>query len=119
AVALGTLTHYFVVLSVVAVAIWLATIPGVVRRRGAAALATGVVPLALWTPIALRQYEQHRFSFIGPFSLRGAVMTYWLLFARGQPRTGVLHVAAPAALLLAVAAGAALLARASLLGRLW
>ena len=119
AVAVGTLTHYFLVLSVVAVGIWVATMPGVVRRRGAVALAAGLFPLALWTPIALRQYDQHRFSFIGPFSMHGAVTTYWLLFARAQPRTGVLHIAAPVALLLAVVAGAALLARASVLGRLW
>jgi hypothetical protein len=119
AVAFGTLTHYFVVLSVVAVAVWLVTMPPLVRRRGAAALAAGLVPLAVWAPIALRQFAHHRFSFIGPFSVRGAVTTYWLLFVRAQPHTRALHVAAPVALLLAVLAGAVLLARASSRGRLW
>lgn len=115
AVALGTLTHYFVVLSVAAVAVWLATLPRVVRRRGAAAVAAGLVPLAAWSPIALRQYAHHRFSFIGPFSVHEALATYWLLFARAATPS----VAAPVALLLAVLAGAALLARASSSGRLW
>lgn len=118
AVALGTLTHYFVVFSVVAVAAWLATMPHA-RRRGAVAIAAGLVPLAVWSPIAFRQYSHHRFSFIGPFSVHGAVTSYWLLFVRAQPRTDVLHVAAPVALLLAVLVGAVLLARASALGRLW
>jgi len=119
AVALGTLTHYFVVLSVVAVAVWLAAMPPAVRRRGAAALATGLAPLSVWAPVALRQYAHHRFSFIGPFSVHGALTTYWLLFVRAQPRPGALHVAAPLALLLAVLVGAALLARASSSGLLW
>jgi hypothetical protein len=80
-----------------------------------AAVAAGLVPLALWAPVALRQYGQHRFSFIGPFSLHGALTTYWLLFVRAQPHT----VALPVVLLLAVVAGAVVLARASALGRLW
>lgn len=118
AVALGTLTHYFVVFSVVAVAAWLATMPAI-RRRGELALAAGLAPLMLWSPIALRQYAHHGFSFIGPFSAHDAAATYWLLFVRAQPRTDVLHVAAPVALLVAVLVGALLLARASEPGRLW
>lgn len=115
AVALGTLTHYFVVLSVVAVAIWLAAMPPLVRRRGAAALVAGLVPLMVWAPVALRQSAHHRFSFIGALSLHEAAATYWLLFVRAETP----HAAAPVALLLAVLAGAALLARASAPGRLW
>jgi len=118
-VALGTLTHYFVVLSVLAVGVWLATVPAGARRRGLSAVAAGLVPLALWAPIALHQYGQHRFSFIGPFSVHGAVTTYWLLFVRAQPHGAVLHTAAPVALLLAVLAGATVLASASASGRLW
>jgi hypothetical protein len=112
AVALGTLTHYFVVFSVAAVALWLG-------RRGARAIGAGLLPLALWSPIALGQYSHHRFSFIGPFSAHDAVATYWLLFVRAQPRDAVLHVGAPLGLLVAVLAGAFLLGRTSELGRLW
>jgi len=93
--------------------------PPAVRRRGAAALAAGLGPLSVWAPVALRQYAHHRFSFIGPFSVRGSLTTYWLLFARAQPRAQALHAAAPVALLLAVLVGAALLTRASSSGRLW
>lgn len=110
-VAAGTLTHYFFLFPVAAVAIWR---PGRLR-----ALAVGLVPLALWSPALLRQYAHDGFSFIGSFDLHTVLTTYWTMFARAQPHAIVLHTVAPAALLGAVVAGGVLLARESDEGRLW
>jgi hypothetical protein len=109
-VAAGTLTHYFFLFSVAAVAIW--------RPRRLRAIAAGLVPLAAWSPVLARQYAHHRFAFIGPFDLHAVATTYWTMFARAQPHTPLLHALVPLALLAAVVAGAALLARESDEGRL-
>jgi hypothetical protein len=110
-VAAGTLTHYFFLFSVAAVLIW--------RPARWRAVAAGLVPLALWSPVLVRQYDRHRFAFIGPFRLHTVLTTYWATFARAQPHAPVLHDAAPLALLAGVAAGSFVLARGSDEGRLW
>jgi hypothetical protein len=105
-VAAGSLTHYFFLFSVLAVVLW--------RPRLWRPVAVGLVPLAAWSPLLLRQYAQHRFSFIGGFDLRTVASTYWLTFVRGTP-----DLALPLLLLAAVLAGAVALARTSETGRLW
>jgi len=110
-VAAGTLTHYFFLFSVAAVVLW--------RPARWRPVVAGLVPLALWSPVLVRQYDRHRFAFIGPFRLHTVLVTYWTTFARAQPHAPVLHAAAPLALLVAVAAGSLLLARDSDEGRLW
>jgi uncharacterized membrane protein len=120
-VAAGTLTHYFVVLSVASVGAWVLLVPLArrVRRRLLAALAAGLAPLAAWAPVAAQQAARHRFSFIGAFRLRDVATTYWFFFARARPQTPLLRDAAPLALLVAVLAGAVLLFRTSDAARLW
>jgi len=110
-VAAGALTHYCFLFSLCAVALW--------DRRTLRAIGLGLVPFALWSPILVQQFERHRFSFIGAFSPNGVATTYWLTFARAQPRSGALHEAAPLALLVGVIVGAIALARRSDAGRLW
>lgn len=103
-VAAGSLTHYFFVFAATAVVCW--------RRSTWRAVALGLVPLALWSPFFVRQYEHHGYSFIGPFNAHAVVGTYWRTFARGQ--TPVL----PVLLAAAVVAGAFVVARSSEAGRL-
>jgi hypothetical protein len=110
-VAAGSLTHYFFLFSVLAVLLW--------RPRLWRPVFAGLMPLALWSPMLLRQYAQHRFSFIGAFDPRAVATTYWLTFARAQPHTAVVHTLAPLLLLAGVLAGALLLAREADEGRLW
>jgi hypothetical protein len=110
-VAAGSLTHYFFLFSVLAVLLW--------RPRLWRPIFAGLVPLALWSPLLLRQYAQHRFSFIGAFDLRAVATTYWLTFVRAQPHTAVVHTLAPLLLLAGVLVGALVLARGSNEGRLW
>lgn len=111
AVALGSLTHYFFLFSAAAVVCW--------RRETLRAVATGLVPLAAWSPVLVQQYERRRFSFIGPFDAHTVGTTYWATFARAQPHDAVLHDAAPLSLFVAVLVGAWVLARGSETGRLW
>lgn len=120
AVAVGSLTHYFFMLSLAAVLLWLWTSPTArsVRRRGTIAVAAGLVPWVFWSPVFAFQYRHHRFSFIGPFDGHSVVTAYWSLFARGEPHTAILHSAAPLLVLAGVVAGSARLARRSDEGRL-
>ena len=116
AVAAGSLTNYFFLLSLAAALIWIWSERGLRASRGRLTrqVAIGLVPLALWSPALVHQYLGHRFSWIGPFSVRGLVDTYWELFAQHTP-AGVLL---PLLLLAAVAGGCLLLARTSATGRL-
>jgi uncharacterized membrane protein len=118
--AAGALTNYFFLLSVAAVLLWAWTQPGLrpVRRRFTVAIGVGLIPFAAWTPVLAFQYRHHRFSFIGPFRLHDVVTSYWSVFARAEPRTSVLHTAAPLIVSAAVLAGCAALARRSEVGRL-
>jgi 4-amino-4-deoxy-L-arabinose transferase-like glycosyltransferase len=105
-VAAGTLTHYFFAFSLAAAVAWLWLDPAAraVRRRGTAAIALGAVPAAIWTPIALRQFHQNRFWWIGPFRLRYVAATPLRLFTYAYNGTTVGLVMSVAALLL-IAAG--------------
>jgi len=116
AVACGSLTNYFFLLSVVAALVWLFTDRELrlERRRIARQIAVGLIPLAVWSPILVHQYLGQRFSWIGPFTLRGVINVYWELLVRVVPASVLL----PALLLLAIVGGCALLSRASCEGRL-
>jgi hypothetical protein len=111
AVAAGSSTHYFFLFSAAAVICW--------RRETWRAVAVGLVPIAVWSPVLVHQYERHRFSFIGPFDAHTVATTYWTTFARAQPHGELLHDAAPFGLLAAVLVGAVTLGRRSETGRLW
>ena len=115
-VAAGALTNYFFLLSVAAVLLW--AWRSRVRRQLTLAIAAGLIPFAAWTPVLAFQYRHHRFSFIGPFRLHAVLTSYWSLFARAEPRTTVLHQAAPLVAGAAVLAGCVVLARRSDAGRL-
>jgi mannosyltransferase len=119
--AAGALTNYFFLLSVAAVLLWTWTRPLLrpVRRQLSLAIGAGLIPFAAWTPVLAFQYRRHRFSFIGPFRLHDVVTSYWSLVARAEPRTSVLHTAAPLLLAAAVLAGCVAVARRSDAGRLY
>jgi hypothetical protein len=119
-VALGALTHYFFLLTVATVLLWIWTSASARphRRRATLVVGAGLVPFAVWVPVMALQYRRHRFSFIGPFDGQSVSTAYWHLFARAEPRTAVLHEAAPLVLLVSVVVGCALLARRSDSGRL-
>ena len=120
-VACGALTSYFFLLGVVAALLWLWTADELrpSRTRISRQLAIGLVPLAVWSPVLIHQYLGQRFSWIGPFSVRGLIDAYWLLFAQHAPGGTVTKVLLPLLVLGGVIAGCALLARASTEGRLF
>jgi hypothetical protein len=114
AVAGGSLTSYFFLLSVAAGLLWLWFDPrlGRARVRIAAQIGLGLIPLAAWSPVLVHQYIGQRFSWIGPFSLRGLTDVYWQLFAHHVP-AGAAGDVLPLVLLAGVIAGCALLTRTS------
>ena len=114
-VAAGALTNYFFLLSVATVLLWIAVSPSAraLRRRATAAIALGLVPFVVWSPVMALQYRRHRFSFIGPFDSHTVLSSYWSLFARAEPHTAVLHDAAPLLVVAGVVVGGGLLARRS------
>jgi hypothetical protein len=68
-VAVGSLTHYFFLLTLAAGGLWLVTSGRerlLVRRIGVA-LAVGLVPLAVWSPYWLRQYHHGHYAWAPPF----------------------------------------------------
>jgi uncharacterized membrane protein len=62
--AVGSLTHYFFLFTLAAGVVWL-LISGRTRRvvgRVSAAIAVGLVPLLVWLPFWVRQYQHGRFA---------------------------------------------------------
>ena len=114
-VAAGALTIYFFLLSVASAAVWLGVSRDVrgLRRRALLWIGAGLVPFVVWSPVMVLQYRRHRFSFIGPFDGHAVLSSYYSLFARAEPRTSLLHDAAPLLVLAGVVAGSTLLARRS------
>jgi len=111
-VAAGCLTNYFFLLFLACGALWLGVGESRTRRRPVGlALLVGLVPFLPWLPAARAQYGHDHFLFIGPFSGARAFSAYWLLVARIDPTTPVLHRLAPYGVLAAVLAAAALLVR--------
>jgi hypothetical protein len=119
AVAFGALTNYFFLLTVAAALIWLWSERELAaeRRRVAVGVGIGLIPLMIWSPVLVHQYLGHRFSWIGPFSVRGVIDVYWELFAQHTP-TGGGALVLPLLLLAAVVCGCVLLSHASVEGRL-
>ena len=90
-VTAGCLTHYFFLFSVLAALSWLhidRRAAGI-ARRATIAIAGGGALAALWAPIALRQYHQDRFSWIGPFRARYVWAVPLRLFTYGYDNTPV------------------------------
>jgi hypothetical protein len=118
-VACGTMTNYFFGLSVLAGAgwLWLEPAVGTRARRPTLAIAVGLIPLVLWSPVLIHQYRAERFAWIGPFSIRRLVDTPWLLFVHHVPG-GALRTLAPWLFLVVLAAGVAALGARSAEGRL-
>ncbi len=118
-VACAALTNYFFLLSVAAALAWVWFDPELRedRHRLARQIGIGLIPLAIWFPVAVHQYLGNHFSWIGPFRVAGWVDVYWELFAQHIPG-GAWGSVLPVLLLLAVLAGSGLLARRSAPGRL-
>ena len=128
-VAIGALTHYFFLLSVLAGAIWLWTGTRSRRTRLATSATLGValVPFAVWLPFFVTQYERNReFTWIGSFDPLKFLYLYSSLF---EHPGGLYASSAHASLdpgeavrrlvpLILVLAGAYVLARRSDQGRL-
>jgi len=111
--AAGGLTHYFFAFSVAAALAWLWLDPAARRARGRAtgAIAAGGAVALAWAPVALRQYHQDRFWWIGSFRLRPVVAAPLRLFTFALNGTAA-GLALSVAAVLVVAAGAFALRRA-------
>lgn len=120
-VAVGALTNYFFLLSLVAVLVWcwVSPIERFAQRRMTWAIAAGLVPFVAWAPAMVNQYG-HRggYTYISSFRIEDVATTYWHEFARAQPQLGLLHGAAPLLLVVAVLVGCVRLAGHSDAGRL-
>ena len=117
-VAAGGLTHFFFAFSVFAAIAWLWLDPGARRaRRGAtAAIAAGGIVAAAWIPLLLRQYQPHRFWWIGSIRWRYVLAVPLRLFTNIDEGTAtglLLSTTAVATLLI----GCILLTRTSATGR--
>jgi hypothetical protein len=116
-VATGAMTNYFFGLTVLAGLAWVWLEPTVRRdaRRLSAWIGAGLVPLLLWSPALVHQYQGRRFAWIGPFDLGRLVEAPWLLFVHHVPGSGALL---PVLFLGAIVVGGAALAVRSPEGRL-
>jgi hypothetical protein len=84
-VALGVLTHYFFVLTLVAGLVWLfvVSMPRATRVRASLAMLGGLAVLAIWTPVLLEHWTAQRFGWIDDFdALKGAYL-YGTVFDAG------------------------------------
>lgn len=117
-VAAGSLTHYFFLFTLSGGVVWIAFEPAAreARRRLFVAVGAGLVPLAIWSPAFVRQFEHHRYGWIGAFDWREVVATPLRLFTYAGSGTTAL-VGAVACLLVA-AAGCRALWRLGAAGRL-
>jgi hypothetical protein len=121
-VACGSLTNYFFLLTVIGALLWLwrewvearpgGQTPGWLARQ----IGIGLIPLFIWSPVAVHQYVGQHFSWIGPFTVRRLLAIYWELFVRQAYGTTPVLVSVLA--LGAVLLGCALLIRRPGEGRL-
>ena len=119
-VLLGSLTHYFFLLFVVAGIAWLLLSPDLktVRVRAGAAMAVGLLPFVVWLPVLKHQYDDKRFGWIGSFDLRTVLTANWLLFTGAWPGPGLVREVLAVGLMIGVVAGALALLRRPGAGRL-
>jgi hypothetical protein len=117
--AAGSLTHYFFLFTVAAGLIWLWIEPQALqaRRQATMAVVSGLTICLSWTPVLLRQYHQHRFSWIGGFQAQTALNTVLRLFTP-LPRPGAVATSIGALVLVSVCCGAVILSLRSRRGRL-
>jgi hypothetical protein len=117
-VAAGSLTHYFFLFTVAAGAAWLILEPTVrpALRRTLAAVAAGLVPFVIWSPGFVRQFQHHRYNWIGSFEWRQVVVTPLRLYTGAG--SGRAALAGAVLALLACAAGCMSLWRHGAAGRL-
>jgi hypothetical protein len=82
AASAGALTHYFFLFSAAAALAWVWLDPAArpIRVRATAALGAAAALTAAWAPVALRQFRQDRFWWIGSFRLRAVLATPLRLF---------------------------------------
>jgi hypothetical protein len=115
-VALGALTHYFFLFSLLASFIWLWTSSELrpVRRRLTATMSVGLLPFLAWLPAFAVQYRHQRFAWIGPFEIHDVFRLYFSLFAGAASSAGWV---AEGAVLALVIIGTILLWRGSARGR--
>ncbi len=118
--AAGSLTHYFFFFTIIAGLVWLFAEPSAihVRRRTATAIVAGLILCLPWFPILIRQYRQHRFSWIGGFNIETVVNTPLRLFTP-LPHPGSYATAVGSIVLCVVLAGAIVLGAHSPRGRLY
>ena len=83
AVAIGSLTHYFFLLTFTAGALWLVTsgLERAVVRRVGLAFALGLVPLAVWSPYWLHQYQRGNYGVSPHFTFARLIEVVPVLFA--------------------------------------
>jgi len=120
-VAIGALTHYFFLFSVAAALVWTFTsTPARIRTKLCLAILIGLLPLAVWAPVALEQHQRGAYKYmIGDFSRRTVVDGYWTMFStRWPPYLGHTHNLASAFLVILILAGAVILWRKGEDGRL-
>jgi hypothetical protein len=108
AVVLGSLTHYFFLLTLGAGALWLlvSRLQRTILLRIAIALGIGLVPLALWAPDWLHQFRNGVYQTAPPFTFAQFVTLFPRLFAPEAivSRSGLAEHAAVALVLLPAAA---------------
>jgi hypothetical protein len=114
----GALTHYFFAFTALAAIAWLSFDPAAraARSRALGAICAGLLPFTLWVPAFLDQFHQHRYSWIGRFSLTRVVETPLRLFT--PLATGAWATVAGVAVLLGCGAGASVVWRRVPAGRL-
>lgn len=118
-VALGSLTHYFFLLTLAAGAVWLVSsaLERAVVRRVSVALAVGLVPLAAWSPFWLRQYQHHVYGTSPTFNVGRLLAAVPVLFAPQAIVNDIGH-AGQAGVFISVVASAVALLRLPSEGRL-
>jgi hypothetical protein len=117
-VAVGALLHDYFVFTLAACVLWLfVSSPARSRKVVLGAIGIGLVPLALWTPRFLDQYEHRHFQTLPGFSAQRVGRLYADLLERSLPR-GAVGAGVAAAVLALVVSGAARLWRDPGRGRL-
>lgn len=111
-VALGSLTHYFFLFTLGAGVLWLlvSALPRRAIVRAGAALAVGLIPLAVWSPYWLRQYHNGIYATTPLISVRHFLELLPLLFTP-QAVVSSTGIGISAAVTLAVLVSAGLLLR--------
>jgi hypothetical protein len=111
-VMLGSLTHYFFLLTLLAGLswLWLWRPNSVSRRPITAAVGAGLLPFFVWSPVLLHQYRHRLYAFIGSFNTQSVLYSYARVFGVFGAN-GALYAAGRLTVLILVLAGVWLLVR--------